>query len=56
MMRDARPPAGSWIWIVGAMITVFFGSWWVGGDWRAAAVVALVIGTPLLALALAVSR
>jgi hypothetical protein len=57
MMRgDTRLPAGSWIWFVVSMAAVFLGSWWIAGDWVSAAVVALVIGTPLLALVLTMSR
>lgn len=57
MMRgDTRLPAGSWIWFVVSMSAVFLGTWWVTGDWTSAAVVTLVIGTPLLALVLTMSR
>ena len=49
MRGDTRLPAGSWIWFVVGIATVFLDTWWIAGDWASAAVVTLVIGTPLLA-------
>jgi hypothetical protein len=56
MRRSDRAEVGRFVWMAASMVTVFFGSWWISGNWRVSAVITIVICTPLLALALAVRR
>jgi tetrahydromethanopterin S-methyltransferase subunit C len=56
MRRDPELPTASLTWIAAGTVAVFCGSWWTSGDWSAAAVVTVVICTPLLALALAMRK